>query len=89
MQHMMTNNILSTKTVLENIHHIRRSREYSQDFMAYKLSISQNAYSKLESGKTPLTMDRFFKIAELLHVSPVELLIKEGTLLSGPLTQFG
>ena len=57
--------------------------------MAYKLSISQNAYSKLESGKTPLTMDRFFKIAELLHVSPVELLIKEGTLLSGPLTQFG
>jgi transcriptional regulator with XRE-family HTH domain len=82
MQHT-NNNTLCTKTVLENIHYIRRSREYSQDFMAYKLSISQNAYSKLESGKTPLTMDRFFKIAELLHVTPVQLLVREGTLTSG------
>jgi transcriptional regulator with XRE-family HTH domain len=45
--------------------------------MAYKLNISQNAYSKLESGKTPLTLDRFFKIAELLHVTPARLLEAE------------
>lgn len=74
MQHYMNNNTLCTKTVLESIHSLRRVREYSQDFMAYKLGISQNAFSKLESGKTPLTMDRFFKIADLLQVSPVELL---------------
>lgn len=82
----MNNIPLCTKTVLENIHYIRRVREYSQDFMAYKLSISQNAYSKLESGKTPLTMDRFFKIAELLHVSPVQLLAREGMAVPEPLT---
>jgi transcriptional regulator with XRE-family HTH domain len=88
MQHT-NNNIPATRTVLENIHYIRRLKEYSQDFMAYKLSISQNAYSKLESGKTPLTMDRFFKIAELLHVPPMQLLVKDGTAVSEPLTQFG
>jgi transcriptional regulator with XRE-family HTH domain len=60
--------------VLETIHSLRRLREYSQDFMAFKLGISQNAYSKVESGKTPLTMDRFFKIAELLAVSPMHLM---------------
>ncbi|WP_211352080.1 helix-turn-helix domain-containing protein [Dinghuibacter silviterrae] len=73
MQHMNKNTVC-TKSVLESIHSLRRNREYSQDFMAYKLGISQNAFSKLESGKTPLTMERFFKIAELLQVSPVELL---------------
>jgi transcriptional regulator with XRE-family HTH domain len=67
-----------TKSVLENIHNLRRIREYSQDFMAYKLGISQNAYSKLESGKTPLTIDRYFKISDLLHISP--LLLMEGKL---------
>ncbi|TDX01215.1 helix-turn-helix protein [Dinghuibacter silviterrae] len=70
----MNKNTVCTKSVLESIHSLRRNREYSQDFMAYKLGISQNAFSKLESGKTPLTMERFFKIAELLQVSPVELL---------------
>lgn len=61
-------------TVLQNIHQLRRRREYSQDFMAYKLGISQNAYSKLECGKTPLTMVRFFKIAEILEESPSRLM---------------
>jgi transcriptional regulator with XRE-family HTH domain len=65
---------VSTKSVLESIHNLRRIREYSQDFMAFKLGISQNAYSKVESGKTPLTMERFFKIAELLAVSPLQLM---------------
>ena len=65
---------VNTKSVLETIHSLRRLREYSQDFMAFKLGISQNAYSKVESGKTPLTMDRFFKIAELLAVSPMHLM---------------
>lgn len=70
----MKQNTPCTKTVLESIHSLRRIREYSQDFMAYKLGISQNAFSKLESGKTPLTMERFFRIAELLQVSPVDLI---------------
>jgi DNA-binding XRE family transcriptional regulator len=68
------NKDLRTRSVLENIHNLRRLREYSQDFMAYKLGISQNAYSKLESGKSPLTIDRFFRIAELLNISPLQLL---------------
>lgn len=74
----MNKNTVCTKSVLESIHSLRRVREYSQDFMAYKLGISQNAFSKLESGKTPLTMDRFFKIAELLQVSPFELMEGQG-----------
>jgi transcriptional regulator with XRE-family HTH domain len=39
--------------------------------MAIMLGVSQNAYNKLENGRVPVTMDRFFKIAELLD-TPIE-----------------
>ena len=38
------------------------------------LNISQNAYSRLENGKTPLTIHRLFEICDLLKVKPAEFL---------------
>lgn len=60
--------------VTENLRLLRRKMEYSQEYMAFMLNISQNAYSRLENGKTPLTVNRLFDICTLLKISPGELL---------------
>lgn len=47
---------------------------YSQEFMAEKLNISQNSYSKLERGLTSLTVKRLFQIAEIFEISVQDML---------------
>lgn len=42
---------------------------YTQEYMAEKLHISQNSYSKLERGYTCLTVKRLYEIAEILEIS--------------------
>lgn len=56
---------------------MRRNREYSQEYMALLLNISQNAYSRLENGKTPITIDRLYQISGILQTSPALLLEHE------------
>ena len=41
---------LKPKIVAGNIRKIREFRNYTQDYLAAKLLISQNAYSKIELG---------------------------------------
>ena len=53
---------------------IRELRNYSQEYMADKLGIAQNTYSKIETGQTKLNADTLKKIAEVLGVSPVDIL---------------
>jgi len=62
------------KSVAINIRKIRESKNYTQDYLAIKLNISQNAYSKIELGYTKITVARLFQIAQILEVDPVELL---------------
>jgi transcriptional regulator with XRE-family HTH domain len=50
------------------------ARNYSQDYLAYKLNISQNAYSKVELGYTKITLERLVVIAQVLEV-PLNRLI--------------
>lgn len=59
--------------VTDKLRLLRRKREYSQEYMAFMLNISQNAYSRLENGKTPLTVNRLFEICDLLKISPGDL----------------
>jgi signal transduction histidine kinase/transcriptional regulator with XRE-family HTH domain len=56
------------KAVATNIRKARLYKNYSQDYLAYKLKISQNAYSKVELGYTRLTLERLNDIAEVLEV---------------------
>lgn len=65
---------LKIKTVATNIRKIREYRNYTQEYLAMKLDISQNAYSKIELGYTKITLERLYQIANLLDVDPVELL---------------
>ncbi|WP_370408649.1 helix-turn-helix domain-containing protein [Tenacibaculum dicentrarchi] len=64
------------KIIIKNIRLERLKKEYSQEIMASSLGISQNAYSKIENGKTTLTVIRLQEIAAVLEI-PFEKLLKE------------
>jgi transcriptional regulator with XRE-family HTH domain len=71
---MLTKSISPTELVADKIRNLRRNMEYSQEYMAFMLHISQNAYSRLENGKTPVTIDRLCEICQILQAKPSDLL---------------
>lgn len=80
---MLQKTISHTARIAVKIRHLRRNREYSQEYMALLLNISQNAYSRLENGKTPITIDRLYQIGSILQTSPVSLLELEEPMPQG------
>lgn len=60
--------------ILEYIRQLRESKHYSQDYLAYRLDIGQNAYSKLELGYSKLSVQRLIEIAAVLEVNVIELM---------------
>lgn len=64
-----------TITTAGKIRKLRESLNYSQEYLARELGISQPAFAKMESGMTRITLKRLIKIAELLEVEPQELLV--------------
>lgn len=58
----------------QKIKKIRELRNYSQEYMAMHLGISQEAYCRLESGQTKIELNRLQKIAEALNVEPLFLM---------------
>ncbi|AMR34037.1 hypothetical protein A0256_22610 [Mucilaginibacter sp. PAMC 26640] len=52
----------------------RLDLNYSQDYIAGKLGMSQNAYSKLELGHTGITIGKFLVICQALELHPGELI---------------
>jgi transcriptional regulator with XRE-family HTH domain len=67
----------------------RLIKNYSQEYMAFMLEISQPAYSKIERDETKPSFDRVYDIAEILEISPFILLPKPkyGTGINGDLIQ--
>lgn len=65
---------LKPEIVAANIRKIREFRNYTQDYLAAKLTISQNAYSKIELGYSKLTVERLFHIASVLDVKVTDLI---------------
>lgn len=62
------------KAVAANIRSKRIELNYTQEYLAAKLNISQNAYSKIELGYTKITVERLFQIADILETNIIELL---------------
>lgn len=56
------------------IRKLREVKDYSQEYMANRLEISQNVYSKIENGLQKLTTERLKRIAEILEVPQEELI---------------
>lgn len=52
----------------------RTQLHYSQEFMAYKLHQTQNAYCKVELGQTKVTLLKLIEICEVFEVDVNEFL---------------
>lgn len=52
----------------------REIKNYTQAYMSERLNISQNTYSKIETGGIKLTVDRLKQISEILEISIEEIL---------------
>lgn len=72
------------KAIAGNIRKVREFRNYTQDYLAAKLDISQNAYSKIELGYSKITLDRLFEIAKILEVEVTQLLYFESANFERP-----
>lgn len=57
----------------------RNELEYSQEYMAIQLEISQPAYARIESGDTKINIRRLEKIAQILAVDIIDLLDSDTT----------
>lgn len=62
------------KNILNKFKELRLKKGYSHEYMGHELKISQVAYSKIERNETKLSIERFFKIAEILEVSIADIL---------------
>lgn len=52
----------------------RLKLNYSQEYVAGRLEMSQNAYSKLELGQTGITLGKFIVLCDALKISERALL---------------
>ncbi len=68
---------LKIKAIAANIRHKREQKNYTQEYLAFKLNISQNAYSKIELGYTKITVERLFQIAGILELDIIELIVPD------------
>jgi transcriptional regulator with XRE-family HTH domain len=53
---------------------IREIKGYSQEYVANRLNMSQNSYSKIELEQTRLNIERLNEIAGVFEISPNEIL---------------
>ncbi len=59
---------------------LREVNNYTQEYVASVLDISQNAYSLIEKGTTKVTLDRIETLAQLYKVTPAELITLNDTI---------
>jgi transcriptional regulator with XRE-family HTH domain len=57
----------------QNIRKIRRSKDYTQEYMAFEMGISQKAYSDIENSKVKINLEILTKISEILEIRPSDI----------------
>lgn len=57
-----------------NIQRIRLEKGFSQEYMADRMNMTQNNYSKLERGLIQLTIERLYQIAEIFETDVSEII---------------
>lgn len=57
------------QTIGIKIRKVREIKNFSQQYVADKLSVSQSTYSDIENGKTPISEEKLTLIANILDVS--------------------
>ncbi|MFB9076784.1 helix-turn-helix transcriptional regulator [Flavobacterium procerum] len=61
-------------TIKNKIKSIRELKNYTQEYMAEKLGVTQAGYSKIEKGKTSLSYEKLVEIGKILDVSVEDII---------------
>lgn len=56
-----------------NIRKKRRSKDFTQEYMAFEMGISQKAYSDIENSKVKINLDILTKISAILEIRPSDI----------------
>ena len=70
-----------TDKLAPKIRELRYFMGYSQEYVAFKLNRTQAAYSKIELGKTQLSIDTAEQIATLYNITVTDLISQNATYL--------
>ncbi|SNR44204.1 helix-turn-helix transcriptional regulator [Flavobacterium sp. ov086] len=65
-------------SIKNKIKSIRELKNYTQEYMAEQLGVTQAGYSKIEKGKTILSYVKLVEIARILDVSVEDILSFDG-----------
>ena len=68
---------------------IRELRNYSQEYIAERLGISQVSYSRVETGQTKMDLNRLQDIAKVLDIDPIFLLTFDDSVIFNNCNQCG
>lgn len=64
------------------LYHLRRNKDFSQEYMAEKLGVTQSTYSRWEAGEVLPKLDVLKRMAEVLEISEQQLLSPEAFFLT-------
>lgn len=56
------------------IRKLRELKDYTQEYMASSLGITQSTYAKIEKNETPISLSRLDEIAKVLEIDPLNIL---------------
>lgn len=76
-------------SIADNIRLIRRGLDFSQEFVAEQLGISQQAYSAIELDPEKASLERLREIARILQVDLVTLLGEDDVYIQQNFNQQG
>lgn len=71
------------------IRKIRELRGYTEEYLAHRLGMSQNNFSKIELGKVTLSLERIEEIAKVLDIDPIKLIEFDESLIFNNNNQSG
>jgi transcriptional regulator with XRE-family HTH domain len=62
--------------VQKTIRKIRLEKNYTQEYIATKLNISQSYYGRIENGKADLNIDTLYKILTILNTDYIDFFMQ-------------
>ena len=65
-------------SVVQRVKKVRVEKNFTQDYLAKKLGLSQKAYSKIENSESKLNVDTLIKISEILD-TPITNFLDESS----------
>jgi len=65
----------------KNIKQCRESRNFTQQYMAEKLGISQKTYSRIESDETSVTIELLANIADTLNLKITDIILMDTSMV--------